>query len=300
MKNAIALLLVLSIFLAACSSTQGVSPLPTLSDSDLATQVSALLTSLPSATGLPVAAGTDTVPPDATSTRMPTLAPTATNTLQPIPSLTPSLTVTHTATPTPMATPTVPPTDPKLKLGNPTWQDNFKNGDNWPSGSNGYTSIDVSGGFLKLTALTNYDGWRLTYPVIKNFYIETILKTNLCAAADHYGMIVRVPDPKKADHGYLFGISCDGMFSLRNWDGSKMNGLSDWTTSPAILTGANQTNRLGLMAVNDQFALYINGVLVGSVKDSDYSEGSFGVFVGSKKTPNLTVWVSQVSYWENP
>jgi hypothetical protein len=244
MKKAIALALMFSIFLVACSSTHVTTPLPTISDSELATRVSALLTSMPSVTSLPVEAVTETVPLVATSTRLPTLAPTATNTLQPIPSLKPSSTITPTASSTPMATPTVPPTDPKLKLGNPTWQENFQSGVNWPSGSDGYTSIEITGGLLKLTSLTNYDGWRLTYPVIKNFYIEMILKTDQCAGADHYGMIVRVPDPKKADRGYLFGISCDGMFALRNWDGSKMNDLINWTASPVILTGANQTNRL--------------------------------------------------------
>jgi hypothetical protein len=153
---------------------------------------------------------------------------------------------------------------------------------------------------LILTGLTNLDGWRLTYPVIQDFYLEMILKSGVCSGADHYGMIVRIPDAQKPDNGYLYGISCDGKYAFRMWNGQNMDNLVDWTASPVIITGSNQVNRIGLMAKNNQFDMYINGVLVASIKDNHFTKGSFGVFVGSRITPKLSVWVDQISYWENP
>jgi len=68
----------------------------------------------------------------------------------------------------------------------------------------------------------------------------------------------------EADRGYLFGISCDGQYSLRKWDGKAgdkgvMTVLVNWTASPSIQAGSNKTNTIGFMAVGDRLILYANG-----------------------------------------
>ena len=75
------------------------------------------------------------------------------------------------------------------------------------------------------------------------------------------------PTCSLADRGYLFGISCDGKFALRKWSIDTMTVLENWKTNDAILIGSNQTNRLGIMAKGNELKLYINGVLVDTVKD---------------------------------
>jgi hypothetical protein len=215
-------------------------------------------------------------------------------------------TSTATESPSPTATSTTAPTatlaagDPLAKLGNPTWQDTFANDLNWPTGDNEFTSIDIQNNQMVLTALSKLDGWRLSYPTVQNFYLEAVLKSDNCSGPDHYGVIVRVPDPKTADNGYLFGITCDGQYSIRKWNGTKMTNLVGWANSDSIKTGSGVSNRLGVLAVGSQLTIYINGVKIASTQDSSYSQGYFGVFVGGNNTPNLAVIVSSIAFWEDP
>jgi hypothetical protein len=152
-----------------------------------------------------------------------------------------------------------------------------------------------------LTGLTTTDGWRLSWPVVKDFYLEMTVETGTCAGSDHYGLIARVPDLHEANRGYLFGVTCDGRYSLRAWDGENMTNLVRPTAGASILAGSEQVNRVGLLATGDQLILYVNGARLTEIEDSRFSEeGSFGVFVGARQTSNFTIHVSEIAYWENP
>jgi hypothetical protein len=67
-----------------------------------------------------------------------------------------------------------------------------------------------------------------------------------------------------------------------------------------IHKGTEQSNRLGLMVEGKKLSLYVNGVLLEEVADDIHLSGKFGVFVGSVKTPNFTVLVDEMAYWELP
>jgi hypothetical protein len=188
--------------------------------------------------------------------------------------------------------------DPRTQLGLPTWHDNFTDDTNWPTGEDTFTAAEIEDGTMKFKGLSNLDGWRITWKEFSDAYLEMTLKTTSCTGLDHYGMIFRVPDKTKADKGYLFGISCDGRFSLRDWDGKEMNSLIDWTSSEAIKAGADQTNRIGVMARGDHLVFYANGILLGEIRDSTYTKGVFGVFIGARETTHLEVLIDEIGYWE--
>lgn len=207
---------------------------------------------------------------------------------------------TSTSTAIVLPTATLADTDPSLTLGTPDWVDTMENDDNWPTGYNQYTTITFKDGFLKMTGETQMDGWRLTWPFLDDFYLETKLQSPKCEGSDRFGLMFRVPENAKANKGYLFGITCDGKYSLRKWDSQTMTNLVNWTASSAIHTGKDVQNTLGVMARGQNIALYINGQKVNEISDSGYLEGSFGIFVGSNTTEKLTVWVDQIRYWENP
>jgi hypothetical protein len=307
MKKSIFLILIIfSLSLSACKPFPTINPTATPSSKEVATQVSQFLTSMPSSTNLPTAQSTNS--PVSTSTQSPTSTTVIpSSTLEAAPTLaltaTPKVVFSSTPAPTntsaPVATATFSPGDPRLKLGTPTWQDAFKNDLNWPTGSDPFTSILIQNNTLALTALTKTDGWRLSYPTIENFYLEATLKSDNCAASDHFGLIVRVPDAKTANQGYLVGISCAGQFSLRKWDGTKMNALINWTGSSSINSGSGKSNRLGIQVVGSHFGIYVNGNLLAETIDNSFTKGLFGVFVGGQ-TPNLTMIVTAIAYWENP
>ncbi len=202
-----------------------------------------------------------------------------------------------TSEPTLGPTPTLSDTDPALTLGTPDWVDPMDDGDNWPTGYNEYTSIDFEDGYLKMSADTDLDGWRLSWPFLENFYLEATLKSPDCEGYDHFGLMFRVPENADANKGYLFGITCDGRFSLRRWDGKNMYYPVNWTSSAAINQGDNAVNVLGVMAQDANLAFYINGQKVSEVSDNTYLEGSFGIFVGGTNTEDIAVWVDQIRYW---
>ena len=190
-------------------------------------------------------------------------------------------------------------TDPAATLGTPDWVENMENGDNWPTGFNEYTTIEFEDGFLKLTAEKDVDGWRLTWPFLSDFYLEATLKSPECSGGDHFGLMFRVPANANANKGYLFGITCDGRYSLRRWDGTNMYALVGWTADDAINTDG-AVNKLGIWAEGKNLAFYINGEKVDEVTDNTYLEGSFGLFVGNGGEDKVTVSVDQIRYWELP
>ncbi len=140
------------------------------------------------------------------------------------------------------------------------------------------------------------DSWLLTWPDPQDYYLEAEFQTLECRGLDRYGFIIR----SDASTGYLVGLSCDGQVSLRRWNGERFKALLDWSSSAAALSGGNQTNRLGVMVKGDQFSVYVNGNPAGSASDDTYSDGSFGVFIGSKNTDGFTVDITEISYWEIP
>jgi hypothetical protein len=330
MKRTILPLILIASLLAGCSlPTSKTNPTP--SNNDLETQVSQLLTNVPSTQSAPAALPTGgvtviptqaAIPVKASDTPLPTVttAPPAAASQTPSPAATvstgatatqaPTASVGKTATLSPTATATTSTTaqptaitaagDPRSKLGTPTWQDSFADDTNWPSGVGKFTIITVGGNKLQITGLSDLDGWRLTFPKIANFYIEATFQTGTCSGSDRYGLIARVPDLSTANNGYLVGLTCDGKYSLRKWDGTTMFELIPWTSSNTILSGANQTNRLGVLANGSQFTVYINGTAMKSATDSAYSSGYFGVWVGANTTPSLTITATQIAYWENP
>jgi hypothetical protein len=316
-----------AILLAGCSLTGGSS----LSDAQMSTRVAQLLTEMPQSpteTVLPtlqafgqtpssIAPTEDNEAAEVTSTPsadlFATLTPTATQpTPTPTETLTPTLLPTETATltNTPQPTYTPPATDPRMRLGPPASTDpmNDEKTWNWPIGPQEFTAIEFQGGFMGFTGLKPEAGWRL--PVTTAFsdgYVEMTVKTGTCSGKDSYGIIFRVPVYQEADRGYLFSISCDGYYRFTVWDGKEgENGhgvrLIDWRRSDYIITGSNQTNRVGVMAVGKRFYLFVNGYLLSPdthLTDDTYPGGNFGVFVNAAVTSNFTIYVDEMSFWLN-
>ncbi len=279
--------------LGACSA---IGAPATLDSNALATVVSGTLTAVP----------TRPLPPEETATELPlipTEAPPEATATPEVENITPSPQPTNTQVPTSTAGPTstLPAEDVRGTLGDPTWIDSLTSGNNWPLGEDTFTRAHVEDGELHMTGLTTTDGWRLTWPVVRDFYIEMTVRTGNCSGNDHYGLMARVPDRSAADHGYLFGFTCDGRYSLRAWDGEEMTSLVAPTASTAIIAGSDKVNRIGLWAKGEQLGLYANGSLLTQIEDGTFTEeGSFGIFVGARQTDEFTVHVDEIAYWDNP
>jgi type II secretory pathway pseudopilin PulG len=260
---------------------------------------------------LPTATLTETLPSfpkDVTETPIPptlTIAPTFTPISTSIPA-TETPTAAPTATPTITPLPTVKSTDPAIYLGKSIWKDTFDENKGWAVDTDAFSSASIANGVMTLTARTTLDAWRLApTSSLGNNYVEAIFTTGVCQANDHYGLMFRVPVLEAADQGYQFGITCDGRYLLRKYDGKvgengSMISLIPWTISGEIRAGSNQTNRIGMMTINDRLIMFINGVLVEEFKDGSFPQGYIGFFLGSKTNKNFTVKADNLAYWSNP
>ena len=217
---------------------------------------------------------------------------------------TPTETQQATATPVPTETPTPTnlPSDPRTALGEPDFLDTFQNGDNWALYEDDHVRFRVNDGTLRMVAFNPdfWDGFVLSWPVISDFYLEMTATTKTCSGRDNYGLVARAGNSGNGYATYLFGISCDGRYSLRIWDGENFTKLIDWTESEHIEAGSKQTNRIGFMADGNTISLYANGNLLKEMRDDTFDEGKFGVFVGSANTSDFTVLDDEIAYWELP
>jgi hypothetical protein len=235
----------------------------------------------------------------------------ATNTLKPLPSLTPEPSKTpipsatilvETPTRTPTITPTLSPQDPKNSLPPyPDWAAHFDDDQNWSLYSTDHSSAAILDGMFVYRKIPPWSSseWLLTSPTPENFYLEVTTRTSLrCGSNDRYGLLFAAPN---IQGGYFFTISCDGLMHLYAWTGKERIDLINWHGEPAIITGGNQVNHLGVKMVDNQISLFINGVPVGEVKDDTFtSPGRFGFMIASADTYNFMVAFDDLLLWYLP
>lgn len=228
--------------------------------------------------------------------------PTATETAA---SPTTTTTASPEVSPAPNTTPTITPlpSDPRRTLGDSSWLDTFQSRENWPLYKDKHVFFEVKNDSLFMTAYNpdKFNAWIFTWPALKNFYLETTATPLTCAGLDRYGLMARGTKINATDYiGYLFGVSCDGQYWLGSWNNEKYTTLVEWTSSEHILSDPGNTNRIGFMAQGEHISLYANGNLLTELDDNTHNEGKFGFFIGSTETPNSTVKVEEVAYWELP
>lgn len=291
--------LIIVVGLAACNLPAAPEPSPTDTDPSIehtaaAETLIAQLTEV-AQTLTPTSSGgsPDEATPTATS-------PAVTDT--PVTPTSAPATPTTTSTPPPSPTATLDPSDPRSGLGDPAFFDTFTDGTSWPLYTDEHVSFTVKDSQLEMTAFdpNKYNGWMFTWPVVSDFYMEMTTETEDCSGLDQHGLMLRATKPPPEYISYLYGISCDGQYSLRRWNGEKYVILVDWTSSDHINAGSDQTNRIGFLADGTRLVMYANGELLQEVDDDTHLSGRFGVFVGSANTPDFTTQVDEIAQWNIP
>ncbi len=195
----------------------------------------------------------------------------------------------------------VPETTAQLNLGAPTFSDPMDNAAHWYLLDEADVRFEMSGGALVMHGLRPgmMDWWGMSsYAVPSDLFLEATFRTGgACQGKDRYGLIVRAPDPSQ---GIILQFACDGRYRIYRWDGSTFTALKPWTRGSAILSGPNQTNRMGVWLEGHTIKLYANRILLAEVTDDTYLSGSFGLVIAADQTPDFTVSVDQVAYWTLP
>jgi hypothetical protein len=259
----------------------------------IATEVSSLLTQMPTST-------------TTGSSEEPTATATFAASDTPVPATatsTPAQSTQETPQQTATMTPTITAGDPKSALGEPVWRNTLDSAEKFYLYENEGTRVTHENGALVLSGLLSngWLGWSLTFShPAQHFYLEAVMNTQTCSGADQYGLVFRAPD---TEAGYFYGVTCDGKFFLeaRDFSDDSSRTIVDTTANTAIQTGSNAVNRLGVMASGDRLSLYANGVLLGEVNDTTFTdEGNFGAFIAANATPGFTVRMDEIAVWDLP
>jgi len=207
------------------------------------------------------------------------------------------------AVPTPVPTLT-PRVDQNLPTGDPDWIDTFDSAANWSPYSDDSVIFEIENGRAIMIAPQPNNTFRfmLSYPDLTDFYLEAFFKTaSACSGKDRYGLVVRTT---KVDgdykNYYIFGISCDGSYYLDVYTDGEQTPIIDWTPDAAIKSGPNQINNISIRMEGDRIVLYANRERLAEINDDTYTDGKFGLFIGSSTTENFTVEVDDMAYWNLP
>ena len=224
-----------------------------------------------------------------------------------IPTGTPAVTATVTETTGPISSPTSTSNDFAASLGPPTWKDTFATSNGFfEKGTNSYeddhTRIAIENGVMTLTSFgspPNWLGWRLTNSTIKNFYLETSFITHNCSGGDRYGMVFRAPNFD--GFGFYLAFTCDGRYRLERMDDAGLAYVTPWSASSDILAGAEQNNRMGVLATGSTYSIYINGIKQIEANDAHFQDaGHFGPFIAYAQNPNFSIDLKSIAYWIMP
>jgi len=298
----LAIILAMALMIAACTMPAPISSQPTDSPDQAITIAAQTVAAEMTNTALTQS------PPEDSETQLPEV-PTATKSTKatntPAASPTPAPTNTSGPSPTPTDTPTatLPPSDVRSPLGDPDWVDSFDTAVNWPLYTDQHVSFEIKQSAMFMTAYKpdKYNGWIITTPIIRNFYLETKATPLTCADQDRYGLMLRAVKINARDYvGYQLRISCDGQYWFGNWDNEKYHPIVNWTASEHLNTEPGNTNRIGVKMEGDHVTLYANGNMMTEFDAVQFSEGKFGLVVGSAVTPKSTVKVEEIAYWLLP
>jgi hypothetical protein len=255
-------------------------------------QPSATATARPLLTATqPAVAGTATLPSPATAapgeTAAPTQAPAGTATAAgPTPSA-----VAVKATPAATATP-----DPNEAVGDVIYQDKLDGKGGWYwTFSDDVANFGVVDGKLQGAMKTANSGWRFTIsPDTLQFGSQQARLTThtvSCGSNDEYGLMLRIKSDASNSgfDGYLFKLRCAGAASFELIYGTSRSTLVDWTSSPAINTGAPADNNLLVWAAGGEFRFYANNHYLFSAHDNILTAGFYGVYLNDRTAGGETV-----------
>jgi len=276
-------LLLVAALVAGCNRPADQAPA-----GNVATDVAATLTAVP--TFGPVA----TRPPTATALPSATAQASAT----PLPTETPTLGPAATAT-----APALPPGDPRtgLNLSVPDYTDDFSQPFKWFVGyeDNTVSLTQTNGKLIAVDKMADsYLTWSTTNVTAGNVYAEVTADIAACSARDASGLALRIGG-EAYDRGYALEFSCDGAYRIRKFINidTPPKTLVDWTPAEGIRKGPNASNRIGFLANGNKLSVFANNTLVGEVEDPDLVSGTFGLFANAAATDGLTVTFDDFALW---
>jgi hypothetical protein len=197
------------------------------------------------------------------------------------PSMVPSTTYT------PEQNPTTTPS-PLNGLGEALYQDDFDLNSGWEIGASEIGGASLINGRLSL-AIRRPNAFlfvRSPAPRVTDFFLEAILRSELCTDGDEFGVAFRIND--QAEH-YRFGLTCDGNARVSRVLAEGEIALVPLTQTYVVVPGLMVDNRIGVWASGNTFRFFINEAEVFSARDNALRSGDTGLYVRSRRGGQTSV-----------
>lgn len=137
----------------------------------------------------------------------------------------------------------------------------------------------LAGGGLRLRTIAPGSMLRVFPPdaaPVQNFYLQTDARLFGTMPYAELGLVLRAQGPGRV-RAYVVRINSQAQWSVELYDGTGVFVLRSWTANEA-LRGTGWT--LGVLARDDRFDFFANGVLIGTVRDNRLPDaGAVGLMV---------------------
>lgn len=182
------------------------------------------------------------------------------------------------------------------RLGLPAFRETFReDSDMWTLDTGRNAARTIGDGVLTIRVDEDSQlSWSTLDTNYADFYLE-VDTAHVAGPVDNLlGVVFRMED---AENFYLFMISSDGAYSLGKYVADKWFSLVAWESTDAIETGAGGENRLGLLAADNEMALYINNEELTRVQDDSFAAGQIALLAGTNDEAGVEVAFDNVWLW---
>jgi hypothetical protein len=206
-------------------------------------------------------------------------APTATETFTPSPTAT--VTPTPTTTPTPTATPTETPTPTATVDPNIIFFDDFSSSiHQFLEWEDDIVTAKYTDGSFEISVKDEIYFWSTPNKRSSDFSIDVDAKKISGPISGQYGVVCRVLD---LNNLYAFIIANDGSYGIWKLSKGTWSSLAsyDWGFNDIAITTGNTANHITAICDGDMLTLKVNGMTLMDVRDSEFTTGKYGLYVGS-------------------
>jgi hypothetical protein len=201
---------------------------------------------------------------------------------------TPTATVQFSPTNTVVATP-----DPNQGLGSLRFEDSFDGSSGWGWGyqEEGVVTFKRDNSTVLAKFEVKNEGWRISLGpdafTAGDQQVQLTARAEVCGQQDEWGLLFRgAYTTNDQFNGYLFELNCAGQVKVDRLENNQSTTLLGWTSVPGVETGAGGENTLMVWAGKDELRFYVNGIYVGSVTESTYPSGQYGIYVQDRTNGN--------------
>lgn len=165
------------------------------------------------------------------------------------------------------------------------YRDSFGNSESgWAAFSETYRSASYENGEYVLRALSSdFIGGGYNKQVFTNVRIQVVARNTGRADDVRFGVGCNIQEYADFDNNYTAGISSDGYYAITKVENGILTSLTDpknngWLKSSEIALKAPKYN-ITFECAFEKLTLYVDGKLIASVNDSNFTQGFVGVFL---------------------